>query len=135
MELGKAFTLSTLGLKAQDVRMKVIAENLANANTISGSGGTDPYRRKIVAFKQVVDAESGVKGVGVSGILADKSDFPTKYDPGNPVANAQGFVRTPNVNPLIEVMDMRDAQRSYEANLTMMEASKSMMQKTIDLLK
>ncbi|HAU28940.1 MAG TPA: flagellar basal body rod protein FlgC [Rhodospirillaceae bacterium] len=135
MELGKAFTLSTLGLKAQDARMKVIAENLANANTVSGSDGADPYRRKIVAFKQMVDEDSGIKGVAVSGILGDKSDFPTKYDPGNPSANSEGFVRTPNVNPLIEVMDMRDAQRSYEANLTMMEASKAMLQKTIDLLK
>jgi len=134
MELGKAFLISALGIKAQDARMKVIAENLANANT-TGSGGGDPYQRKIVAFREMVDGESGVRGVGVSGIVADKSDFPTKYDPGNPAADASGFIRMPNVNPLIEVMDMRDAQRSYEANLTLMEASRAMLLKTIDLIR
>ena len=134
MDLSKIMNISASGMNAQGERLKTIAENLANAESAAKTAGGDPYRRKIVTFKDQLDQASGNDLVKVDKVLTDKSDFVQKYDPGNPVANAQGYVSMPNVNSLVEAMDMREAQRSYEANVSMVEASKSMLSKTISLL-
>lgn len=135
MDLSKAMELAAMGMKAQGVRMRVISENLANANTTGKAEGEDPYRRQLVTFKNVLDRSSGVKEVKVDKIITDKSDFKMKYDPNHPAADEKGYVKLPNVNTLIEVSDMREAQRTYEANLGIVEMSKSMLMRTIDMLR
>jgi flagellar basal-body rod protein FlgC len=135
MDLFKTLRISAAGLKAEGERMRVVAENLANADTISDKPGGEPYRRKLVTFKNTLDRVLGAKLVKVGGIVTDKSDFDKKYDPGNPAADAQGYVLTSNVKPLLEMMDMREAQRSYEANLSVVEASRTMLLRTIDVLR
>jgi len=113
----------------------VIAENLANQDTTGAKPGADPYRRKTVSFENRLDQQLGAQTVRVKQVGQDKSDFPLHYDPSNPAANAQGYVKEPNVNSLVEIMDMREAERSYSANLSVMQASRSMLTRTIDLLK
>lgn len=135
MDLSKAMELAALGMKAQGVRMRVISENLANANTTGKAEGEDPYRRQLVTFKNVLDRSSGVKKVEVDKVITDKSDFRMQYDPNHPAADEKGYVKLPNVNTLIEVSDMREAQRTYEANLGIVEMSKSMLMRTIDMLR
>lgn len=135
MDLTKAMQVATAGLKAQGVRMRVIAENLANASSIANGPNDEPYRRRVVSFKNELDRETGVHIVEVNRVEPDRSAFGRKYDPGHPSADAEGYVRTTNVNGLIEQTDMREAQRSYEANLSTMEASKSMLMRTLDLLR
>jgi flagellar basal-body rod protein FlgC len=122
------------GMKAQSERMKTIAENIANANSTAATPGGDPYRRKIATVSSSFDRELGANLVKAGKSIADKSDFRTQYDPGNPNADAKGYVKLPNVDSLVEIMDMREAQRSYEADLTAMDATKSMLAKTVDLL-
>ncbi len=134
MDLSKVMDISTSGMEAQGTRLKVIAENLANSNSLSTQAGGDPYRRKTISFKNELDRASGENKVAVNKISTDSSDFVSKYDPTNPAANAQGYVKTPNVNMLVEAMDMREAQRSYEADVNMVEVSKSMLLKTINML-
>ena len=131
MDLTKALTISASGLTAQGTRMRVIAENLANANSTSSDSG-DPYRRKIISFKSELDKQSGVNVVAVDRIGVDESAFGKRYDPGHPSANAEGYILTSNVRSLIESMDMREAQRSYEANLNMISVTKDMLQRTIE---
>ncbi|MDR3450021.1 MAG: flagellar basal body rod protein FlgC [Alphaproteobacteria bacterium] len=128
------FAISTSALKAQDERMKVIAENIANATTTPESRGARPYQRQVVTFKNEFDKALGAYKVKVTGVSADKSDFIKKFDPSNPVADAQGYVQMPNVNPLLEQMDMSEANRAYEANLAVITASRTMVMKTIGLL-
>lgn len=135
MDLSKAMELAALGMKAQGVRMRVISENLANANTTGKAEGEDPYRRQLVTFKNVLDRSSGVKEVQVDKVITDNSDFRMQYDPNHPAADEKGYVKLPNVNTLIEVSDMREAQRTYEANLGIVEMSKSMLMRTIDMLR
>lgn len=135
MDLQDAMTISAMGMKAQGHRMRVVSENLANADTSPSSPDEDPYRRKVVTFKNTLDRERGVDTVSVARVTTDDSDFIMKYDPHHPAADDNGNVRLPNVNPLIEVMDMREAQRSYEANVGAIEISRQMMMKTIDLLR
>jgi flagellar basal-body rod protein FlgC len=135
MDILKAMKISTAGMKAQGFRMRVVAENLANADNMPTEPGGDPFRRKLVTFKNVLDRTLGVKKVEVDRISADNSDFVRKYDPGNPSADPKGYVRMPNVKPMVEMMDMKQAQRTYEANLGVIQAAKSMLQKTIDLLR
>jgi flagellar basal-body rod protein FlgC len=131
-----AIQISSMGMRAQGARIRTITENIANADTTGRSPGADPYRRQTITFKNEMDKELGVKLVKVDEIGQDfKSPFPTKYEPGNPAADAMGYVKMPNVNSLIEVMDVREAQRSYEANLGMIEQSRSMILRTIDLLR
>jgi flagellar basal-body rod protein FlgC len=115
--------------------MKVIAENIANANSTSPVKGGDPYRRKIATVTQNFNSELDATLVNPGKPLTDKTDFRSQYDPGNPNADAQGYVKLPNVDSLVEIMDMRDAQRSYEADLQMLDTSKQMMARTVDLLK
>jgi flagellar basal-body rod protein FlgC len=122
-------------MRTETERMKIIAENIANANSTSPVKGGDPYRRKIATVTQTFDSELGATLVSAGKPLSDKSDFKTQYDPGNPNADAQGYVKLPNVDSLVEVMDMREAQRSYEADLTIMDSTKQMLAKTVDLLK
>jgi flagellar basal-body rod protein FlgC len=135
MDLFKTFRISGAGLTAEGERMRVIAENIANADTISDQPGGEPFRRKLVTFKNALDRVVGANLVKVGNILSDKTDFDKKYDPGNPAADPQGYVLTSNVKPLIEMMDMREAQRSYDANLTVVDATRTMILRTIDLLR
>ena len=135
MELDKALSIAASGMDAQTTRLRVIAENLANQDSTGSKPGADPYRRKTVAFENQLDRQLGAQTVRVKQVGQDKSDFPLRYDPSNPAANAQGYVKEPNVNGLVEIMDMREAERSYGANLSVMQASRSMLTRTIDLLK
>jgi len=135
-ELYNALTISAHGMKAQSTRIRVISENIANASTAANTPDAEPYTRQKITFKNVMDRESGVRTVKVDDISADRKEpFPTKYMPDHPGADENGYVRMPNVDSLIEMMDMREAQRSYEANLGMIEQSKGMMNRTIDLLR
>jgi flagellar basal-body rod protein FlgC len=134
-DLNQALNVSATGMDAQTTRLRVIAENIANQDTTGSTPGADPYRRKTITFESAVDQAAGVDAVQVKDIGVDDSDLPLRYDPANPGANAQGYVKLPNVNTFIEVMDMREAERSYSANLSVMQATRSMLNKTIDLLK
>ena len=135
MDITKALAVSARGMDAQTARLRVIAENLANQDTTGSSPGAEPYRRKVVTFENRLDRALGTETVRVKRITADKSSLPQRYDPSNPAADQQGYVRTPNVNSFIEVMDMRESQRSYSANLNVLEATRSMLTRTIELLK
>jgi flagellar basal-body rod protein FlgC len=135
MDLYKSMAISAAGMRAQSVRMRVISENLANADSTAADPGGDPYRRKTISFKNHMDRQMGVDLVEVSKIGEDPSKFGRKYDPGHPAADADGYVSTPNVNSLVELMDMRQAQRTYQANVSSVEAAKAMMMRTIDLLR
>ncbi len=135
MELSKALTISASGMEVQTTRLRVIAENLANQSTTGSSPGADAYRRKTITFEDNVDQASGTETVGVQSIGQDMSDLPLRYDPGNPGANTDGYVKLPNVNSLVEMMDMRDAERSYQANLAVMQTTRNMLNRAIDLLK
>lgn len=135
MELDASISASASALRAQSVRMRVIAGNLANADSVAATPGGDPYRRRVVTFTPSTDPISGTTGVTVRGITVDRSEFDRVYQPGSPAADAAGYVKTPNVNSLVEMADMRAAQRAYEANLTMIEAAKSLTMRTIDLIR
>jgi flagellar basal-body rod protein FlgC len=135
MELDKALSIAASGMNAQTTRLRVIAESLANQDTTGSKPGADPYRRRTVAFEDRLDRQLGADTVQVRQVGQDNSDFPLRYDPSNPAANAQGYVKMPNVNGLVEAMDMREAERSYNANLAVMQASRSMLSRTIELLK
>ncbi len=135
MELKKALLISASGMEAQSQRMRIIAENLANSDSLGTTPGADPFRRKTVSFKNVLDRTQATTMVKVSKIGTDNSEFDLRYDPGHPAANADGYVKTPNVKALIEMADMREAQRSYEANLNVIDAAKGMLSKTVDLLR
>ncbi len=115
--------------------MRVIAENIANANSTSPVKGGDPYRRKIATMNSQFDRELGANLVAPGKPQADMSEFRKQYDPGNPAADKSGYVKMPNVNSLVEIMDMREAQRSYEADLTVMDATKQMLARTVALLR
>ena len=135
MDLMESLMISAAGMRAQGQRLRVVAENLANADSVSEVPGGDPYRRKTISFKNQLDRELGMETVQVGKVGEDPSDFRMKYDPGNPAADAKGYVKLPNVNSLIEMSDMREAQRSYEANLKAIEVARSMLQRTIDLIR
>jgi flagellar basal-body rod protein FlgC len=135
MDLSKTLKISAAGMQAQNARMRTIAENLANADSLAETPGADPYRRKMVTFKNVLDRASGVELVRPDRVIRDKSDFQKRFDPNHPAADADGYVQAPNVNSLIEVMDMRQAQRGYEANLSVIEVAKTMILRTIDILR
>jgi len=135
MDLSKALSISASGMTAQGTRLRVIAENLANQDTTGPTAGADPYRRKTVTFADRMDRQQGLRLVQVEQVGEDPSAFPLRYDPANPAANPQGYVKLPNVNSFIEMMDMREAERSYDANLSVMQATRSMLTRTIGLLK
>ncbi len=135
MDISKTLLISAAGMRAQGTRMRVIAENLANVNSTALTPGGDPYRRQIVSFKDELDKAQGVSLVTVDKIDHDRSDFQIRYDPAHPAADEQGYVKLPNVNTLVELMDMREAHRSYEANVNVIESVKSMLKRTVDLLR
>jgi flagellar basal-body rod protein FlgC len=134
MELMKTLQISAAGLKAQGQRLRVIAENVANSSTTALVPGGEPYRRKLVTFENVLDRELGERVVRVAGYKLDQSAFGKRYDPSHPAADADGYVLLSNVNPLIETTDMREALHSYQANLSVIEASRSIVEQTINLL-
>jgi len=134
MDFTTSMSVAASGMRAQSERMKVISENIANANSTAAATGGDPYRRQIPTIKSEFDRQLGATVVAAGKPLEDMSEFRTQYDPGNPAADKQGYVKLPNVNNLVEIMDMREAQRSYEADLTVMDATKTMMARTVELL-
>lgn len=135
MDFLKSLAVAASGLKAQSGRMRVIAENLANADSTADKPGADPYRRKVPTFSQRFDREIGASVVQLGAVKRDQSAFRTKFDPGNPAADEAGQVKMPNVDGLIETMDMREAQRSYEANLNVVTATRRMISRTLDILR
>jgi flagellar basal-body rod protein FlgC len=134
MDLEQSLQISFAGMAAQGTRLRVVSENLANADSTAQTPGGEPYRRKVATIKSNFDRELGATMVDSGKPVADTSDFRSQYDPGNPAADKTGYVKLPNVNPLVEIMDMREAQRSYEADLDVMSATKSMLARTVQLL-
>lgn len=135
MDFIKSIAIAASGLRAQAGRMRVIAENLANADSTSHTAGAEPYRRKIPTFRSEIDRALDARVVALGRVHTDQSAFQTKHQPGHPAADATGHVKYPNVNPLVEMTDMREAQRSYEANINVIGATRRMLQRTIDILK
>jgi flagellar basal-body rod protein FlgC len=135
MDIAKALALSARGMDVQTARLRTIAENLANQDTTGSKPGAEPYRRKLITFENRMDSALGTEAVRVRNIAPDRGELPKRYDPSHPAADAAGYVLTPNVNSFVEVMDMREAQRAYTANLNVMEATRSMLTRTIELLK
>ena len=135
MDFLRSIGIAASGLRAQSGRMRVIAENVANADSTGNKPGADPYRRKIPTFSQQVDRDLGASVVSLGRVARDQSAFPTKHDPTNPAADATGQVKLPNVNTLVETMDMREAQRSYEANLNIVTATRRMISRTLEMLR
>lgn len=135
MDLMDSMHISASGLGAQSARLKIVAQNIANAESTGTRDGKSPYRRQTVSFKDVLDRENGLKMVKAKNIGTDKSDFVKRYEPANPNADAEGYVLYPNVNPMLEMVDMREARRGYEANLNVIEASKTMFSDAINVIK
>lgn len=135
MDIMATLKIAASGLRAQQGRMRVIAENLANADSTGSAPGQDPYRRKTMSFSSVLDREVGATLVRPGRVLPDASQFRTRYEPGHPAADEKGYVKIPNVNALIESMDLREAQRSYEANLNVISATRRMLARTLDILR
>lgn len=134
MDLTNALNISAAGMEAQNTRLQVIAENIANADTTGTTPGAAPYQRQTVSFTDQMDQATGLPLVEVSQIGTDPSPDPTRYDPGNPAADATGYVKMPNVNEMVEIMDMQQAERSYSANLTVLQTSHTMLSRTLALL-
>jgi flagellar basal-body rod protein FlgC len=134
MDVNTTLDIAYSGMTAESARLKVIAENLANADSTAGTPGGEPYRRQVVTFNDVFDRAINARRVKVAGVVPVAGSFGKRYEPGNPAADASGYVLTPNVNPVTELIDMREAQRSYEANLNVIDAVKAMVSRTIDLL-
>jgi flagellar basal-body rod protein FlgC len=127
--------IAASGLHAQNARMMVIAENIANADSAGKTPTDQPYRRRIPTFQAVMDDDAGGETVKIGKVALDMSDFQSRYEPGHPAADARGYVKYPNVDPLVEAMDMREAQRTYEANLNVVTVTRQMLGRTIDILK
>ena len=128
-----AVAVATSALKAEQSRMRVIAENLANADSTSNTPGGDPYRRQVPVFQP--QTVQGAKGVAMTRVVADTTQFGSEYAPGHPAADAQGYVKLPNVNPMMEAIDMRNAQRAYQANLSVIETAREMDSSTLSIIK
>ena len=135
MELTDSLLVASAGMRAQSERIRVVAENLANANSVALNPNGDPYRRKIISFVNEMDRELGVSVVKTDKISRDPSPFKLRFEPGHPAANADGYVNYPNINSLVEMMDLREAQRSYRANLKVLETTRSLAGRTLDLLR
>jgi flagellar basal-body rod protein FlgC len=135
MDFNSSLRIAATGLHAQTARMRVIAENIANADSAGTAPGEDPYRRRIPTFETSFDADVGGRIVEVGRLAYDMTDFTSRYEPGHPAADAAGYVQYPNVNPLIEAMDMREAQRTYEANLNVVTVTRQMLGRTLDILR
>jgi len=135
MDFLKSITVAASGLRAQAGRMRVIAENIANADSTAARPGAEPYRRKVPTFRAAMDRALDANVVDLGRVRPDTSEFRSKYEPGHPSADAAGYVKYPNVNSLVEMADMREAQRSYDANLNVIGATRRMLQRTIDILR
>jgi flagellar basal-body rod protein FlgC len=135
MDFLKSIAIAASGLRAQAGRMRIISENIANADSTASRSGADPFRRKVPTFVSEMDRALGAQVVALGSVRTDPSEFRLKYEPGHPAADANGNVKYPNVNPLIEMTDMREAQRSYEANINIIGATRRMIQRTLDILK
>ena len=135
MDLSKSLEISAAAMRAQGTRLRVISENLANADTTGQTPDDLPYRRQVVTFRNVFDRASGSETIEVADIIEDPGQFKRRYEPGHPSADEEGYVLYPNVSTLVEMMDMREAQRSYEANLNAIEVARSMINRTIELLR
>lgn len=131
----KSIRIAAGGMRAQAGRMRVSAENIANANSTASTPGGDPYRRKIPTFRTSFDRELQATTVQLGPVRQDQSEFRTRYEPEHPAADPRGYVKVPNVNSLVESMDLREAQRSYEANLNVVTSTRRMIQRTIELLR
>jgi len=135
MDFLKSMMVAASGLRAQTGRMRVIAENIANAQSTGKTPGADPYQRRVPTFKTEFDRQMHVNIVTLGKIQNDETPFTPRYEPSHPAANEEGYVQMPNVNTLVETVDMREAQRSYEANLNVIDATRRMMQRTLDILR
>ena len=135
MDFSSSLRIAATGLHAQTARMRVIAENLANTDSACKAPGEEPYRRSVPTFETSFDADVGGQNVEVGQLAYDMSDFTSRYEPGHPAADARGYVQYPNVNALIETMDMREAQRTYEANLNVVTVTRQMLGRTLDILR
>jgi flagellar basal-body rod protein FlgC len=135
MDFLKSMAIAASGLRAQAGRMRVISENIANADSTATQAGADPFRRKIATFRSDLDRALDARTVALGRVRTDPTAFRLKYEPGHPSADANGNVKYPNVNPLVEMTDMREAQRSYEANINVIGATRRMIQRTLDILK
>ena len=127
--------IAASGMKAQSDRLRIVSQNIANVDSLGEFPGDQPYRRKILSFKNELDREMGVDKVKVHKYGYDDSKFKLEYNPTHPAADEKGYVQLPNVNTMIEMMDMREARRSYEANMNVIEVSKGMLLQTINMLK
>lgn len=134
-DLLKTFQISSAGMRVQGARLRVISENIANADSLPQDPNGKPYRRKTISFRNELDRAVGLDTVRVNKVRPDMSEFGKRYEPSHPAADADGYVLTPNVNRLVEMTDMREAQRSYEANLNVIKSSRSMLMSTIDILR
>ena len=135
VDLVKSMHIAASGMHAQSQRLRIVSENIANVDSLGKFPGDAPYRRKVIAFRNVLDRELGAEKVKVQKIGVDKSNFKRKYDPSHPLSDAEGYILTPNVSSMIEMMDMREARRGYESNLNVIEVSKNMLMQTIDMLR
>ncbi|ANT63279.1 MULTISPECIES: flagellar basal body rod protein FlgC [Roseobacteraceae] len=133
--LKSILNVAASGMRAQGERLKVVSENVANASSTANEPGGDPYRRKVISFEEMVDRESGASMVNVSDVTRDDADFELRYDPAHPSANEDGFVKVSNVKTILELANMREASRSYQANLNMFETGRTMRTQLLDLLK
>jgi flagellar basal-body rod protein FlgC len=135
MDFIKSIAIATTGMRAQAGRMRILSENIANADSTASTPGGDPYRRRIVTFRSELDRQLDAHVVSLGKVATDSSDFVVRHEPDNPMADGKGDVKYPNVNSLVEMSDMRDAQRSYEANLNIVTAARRMIERTLDILK
>jgi flagellar basal-body rod protein FlgC len=135
MDFLKTISVAASGLKAQAGRMRVIAENIANADSTADKPGADPYRRRVPSFSRRFDKELEASVVELGRVNLDRSAFRTRFEPGHPAADEKGEVKLPNVNSLIETMDMREAQRSYEASLNLITSTRRMISRTLEILR
>lgn len=133
-DINAAISAAASGMRAQQTRMRIAAENIANANSSGTNPNEDPFRRRIPLLESTTLA-SGARGVRVEGAINDMSDFREEYNPAHPAADERGYVQLPNVDTLVEMMDMREATRAYEANLNMIEAARTMTSRALDLLR
>ncbi len=134
-DMSSALKIAAAGMRAQSSRMRIIAENVANSGSTATGPDGQPYRRKIPVFTEELDRASGTQLVRMSKAASDPTAFRSVYDPGHPAADAKGFVKYPNVNSMVELMDMREAQRSFEANISVIENSRAMLSRTLELLR
>lgn len=135
MQLTDTLSIAAAGMRVQSDRLRLVAENIANADSTPQVPGEQPYRRKLIVFKNMMDKELGMETVQVAKRTYDYSQFEKKYDPNHPAADAQGYILKPNVNTIIEMMDMREARRAYEANINVVESTRAMLSRTVDLLR